>query len=471
MFIFRQYLRLQFIIVMMIEALAFGAAPFLAAHLLARTFGDVPLMLSAWWPTALLFTAVMIAGLLSMGLYCARQRARFDGIVIRICIASVGAFVVLCLVFSLDASHSTSRYLLALTTLLAFVASVITRAVMEKIGNDDRFKRRVLVYGSGPRAMTILQLRRRTDQRGFVIVGFVPPVDGPPLESMSADLSDRLLPADESLLRLCRRLNADEIVLAMDDRRRDFPVQDLLECRMSGYEVIELLTFFERETGKVRVDVLNPSWMIFGDGFNRSSLRRLTERGFDFLASVLLATVTWPILVLIALTIKIEDGWSAPIFYLQTRVGFENRLFNVIKFRSMRVDAERDGTPRWAAPSDARSTRVGAVLRRVRPALAGEQLAYADLEMDVAAHRVRRGGQPVSLGPTEFRLLKHFLEHPGRVFSRERLLDAVWTHDPDIDSRTVDVHVRRLRQALNAGGRPDLIRTVRSAGYSLDSES
>ena len=114
--------------------------------------------------------------------------------------------------------------------------------------------------------------------------------------------------------------------------------------------------------------------------------------------------------------------------------------------------------------------RVGAVLRRVRPALAGEQLSYADLEMDVAGHRVRRDGQQVALGPTEFRLLKHFLEHPGRVFSRERLLDAVWSHDADIDSRTVDVHVRRLRQALNADGRQDLIRTVRSAGYSLDTE-
>jgi two-component system phosphate regulon response regulator PhoB len=114
--------------------------------------------------------------------------------------------------------------------------------------------------------------------------------------------------------------------------------------------------------------------------------------------------------------------------------------------------------------------RVGAVLRRVRPALAGEQLAYADVEMDVAAHRVRRSGHQVSLGPTEFRLLRHFLEHPGRVFSRERLLDAVWSHDPDIDARTVDVHVRRLRQALNFNGSPDLIRTVRSDGYSLDAE-
>ena len=114
--------------------------------------------------------------------------------------------------------------------------------------------------------------------------------------------------------------------------------------------------------------------------------------------------------------------------------------------------------------------RVQAVLRRVRPALAGEQLKYADIEMDLAEHRVKRAGAALALGPTEFRLLRHFLEHPGRVFSRERLLDSVWGHDSDIELRTVDVHIRRLRKAVNAGGRADLIRTVRSAGYALDAE-
>jgi two-component system phosphate regulon response regulator PhoB len=115
--------------------------------------------------------------------------------------------------------------------------------------------------------------------------------------------------------------------------------------------------------------------------------------------------------------------------------------------------------------------RVGAVLRRVRPALAGQSLRYADVEMDVVAHKVRRGGKAVPLGPTEFRLLRHLLEHPGRVFSRERLLDAVWAHDADIELRTVDVHVRRLRKAINEGGRADLVRTVRSAGYALDADA
>jgi two-component system phosphate regulon response regulator PhoB len=114
--------------------------------------------------------------------------------------------------------------------------------------------------------------------------------------------------------------------------------------------------------------------------------------------------------------------------------------------------------------------RVTAVLRRVRPALVGERLEYADIEMDVVGHKVRRNGRSLALGPTEFRLLRHFLEHPGRVFSRERLLDNVWGRDADIEPRTVDVHIRRLRKAINGPGLPDIIRTVRSAGYSLDLE-
>lgn len=112
--------------------------------------------------------------------------------------------------------------------------------------------------------------------------------------------------------------------------------------------------------------------------------------------------------------------------------------------------------------------RIRAVLRRVRPVLAGERLAFGDIEMDLAAHRVTRGGDGVRLGPTEYRLLRHMMEHPGRVFSRDQLIDAVWGLDIDVDTRTVDVHIRRLRKALNDGGRPDPIRTVRSAGYGLE---
>jgi len=112
--------------------------------------------------------------------------------------------------------------------------------------------------------------------------------------------------------------------------------------------------------------------------------------------------------------------------------------------------------------------RIRAVMRRARPGADAEVLRFADLEMDLAAHRVRRGDRDVRLGPTEFRLLRHFLENPGRVFSREQLLDRVWGPDVYVEPRTVDVHIRRLRKVMNEADEADLIRTVRSAGYALD---
>src|SRR5690606_34915785 len=113
--------------------------------------------------------------------------------------------------------------------------------------------------------------------------------------------------------------------------------------------------------------------------------------------------------------------------------------------------------------------RIRAVLRRIRPALAEKTISFADVKLDVAAHRVVRGGTDIHLGPTEFRLLQYLMEHPGRVFSREQLLDAVWGHDIYVELRTVDVHIRRLRKALSVEETlPDLIRTVRSAGYALE---
>ncbi len=112
--------------------------------------------------------------------------------------------------------------------------------------------------------------------------------------------------------------------------------------------------------------------------------------------------------------------------------------------------------------------RIRAALRRTQPGLTSEVLVFEDLIMDVSTHRVKRGGREVHLGPTEFRLLRHLLQHPGRVFSREQLLDAVWGRNVYVELRTVDVHIRRLRKAINAGEQIDLIRTVRSAGYALD---
>ncbi|MDP6588724.1 MAG: winged helix-turn-helix domain-containing protein, partial [Alphaproteobacteria bacterium] len=116
------------------------------------------------------------------------------------------------------------------------------------------------------------------------------------------------------------------------------------------------------------------------------------------------------------------------------------------------------------------AARMRAVLRRLRPAFEAETIEFADVTMDLAEYRVTRDGEAVRLAPTEFRLLRHFMEHPGRVFSREQLLDAVWGREIYLEPRTVDVHVRRLRRTLNAGGRRDIIRTVRAAGYALDQQ-
>ena len=160
---------------------------------------------------------------------------------------------------------------------------------------------------------------------------------------------------------------------------------------------------------------------------------------------------------------RLPDTANVPIIMLTARGEEEDRV------RGLETGAD-DYVTKPFSPREL-VARVGAVLRRVRPALAGERLAYSDIEMDTVSHKVKRGGESVPLGPTEFRLLRHFLEHPGRVFSRERLLDSVWGREADIEPRTVDVHIRRLRKAINDGGRSDIIRTVRSAGYALDEEA
>jgi two-component system phosphate regulon response regulator PhoB len=175
--------------------------------------------------------------------------------------------------------------------------------------------------------------------------------------------------------------------------------------------------------------------------------------------------------------------WMLPILSgieicRQIRRSPEHRLTPVImltargeeadKLRGLEVGAD-DYVTKPFSPSEL-VARVRAVLRRAKPQPQGETLTYRDLNMDLITHRVRRGGQEIHLGPTEFRLLKFLMENQGRVFSREQLLDSVWGRDIYVEPRTVDVHIRRLRKAINIEGTTDLVRTVRSAGYALDAE-
>ena len=151
----------------------------------------------------------------------------------------------------------------------------------------------------------------------------------------------------------------------MGDLRVEFPMMELLECRLAGIDVLALASFLERETSKVRFDVLNPSWIVFGDGFRDSPFQQLLGRAFDVTASTALLLPALPLMLLTALAIRIEDGWRAPVLYRQRRVGRYNQPFELLKFRSMQVNAEVDGAV-WATPNDPRITRVGAFIRLSR---------------------------------------------------------------------------------------------------------
>jgi sugar transferase (PEP-CTERM system associated) len=150
----------------------------------------------------------------------------------------------------------------------------------------------------------------------------------------------------------------------MDDRRRGFPIRELLDCKSLGIDVVDILAFLERESGKVKVDLMEPSWIIFSEGFTRRGSRMAAFRLFDLGVSVTLLALSWPVMLLAALAILIEDG--RPVLYRQTRVGMLGRNFELLKFRSMRKDAEIDGSARWAQLDDHRITKVGLWIRKLR---------------------------------------------------------------------------------------------------------
>ncbi len=315
----------------------------------------------SFWARGLLFTVATLACTMAFGLYSARQRARTVGILVRVAAAVEAGVAVTAVGFYLIPHLWIGRLVLTIAGLLVIAIMLIIRLGFSRLLDDTSFKRRVLVYGTGQRAVPIAGLRRRSDQRGFAIVGFM----RPPGEEIAVPL-ERLVHEEGKLLDLCERREVDEIIVAMDERRNAFPIRELLDCRLAGIDVTELLTFLERETGRVRIDVLNPSWLIFGQGFKRGSIRLQSARVFDLLAASTLFILTCPLMLATALAIKLEDGWRSPLFYQQERVGFAGRIFNLLKFRSMRVDAEAAGQALWAQKNDSRVTRVGAVIRKLR---------------------------------------------------------------------------------------------------------
>lgn len=313
-------------------------------------------------PRAALISAMALLSLIAMGLYQFHQRLYFREAALRLVVGlGVGALAV-ALLFLLFPSLAIDRTLATIgfgysLTLLLGVRYFFARTV-----DDNVFRRRTLIYGAGERAASLLDLRRRADRRGFQVVGRM----AAPGDAILGNSGDVLMTNGKSIFEMALEVQADEIVIAMDERRGNLPVRDLLDARLKGIDVIDLMEFFERETGKIRVDLVNPGWLIFSPGFRISRSRRTVKRIVDVLMSALLILVLWPIVLLVAIAIKIEDGLAAPVLYRQTRVGEGNEPFEVLKFRSMTVDAESDGKAVWASAGDKRITRVGQVLRNVR---------------------------------------------------------------------------------------------------------
>jgi sugar transferase (PEP-CTERM system associated) len=173
------------------------------------------------------------------------------------------------------------------------------------------------------------------------------------------------LPEGGSLVALANAQRVSEIVVSVQNRRGGaFPIKELLECKLYGIQVTDAATFFERETYQIRVESVQPSWLVFGGGFDQSFMRTFMKRAVDVLASLTLLVLSLPVMIITAIAIVIEDG--APIFYSQERVGKDGHVFRVLKFRSMFKNAEKNGTPQWASKNDPRITRVGNIIRKLR---------------------------------------------------------------------------------------------------------
>ena len=242
---------------------------------------------------------------------------------------------------------------------LAFVYLAASRAVLGTLVGGEGFKRRLLVLGAGKRAQRIKELEAKPGS-GFVVVGFI-----------AMNENKRVIPeainrdAIYNLADFVVKMGASEVVLALEERRNAIPLDDLLRIKTTGVHVNEISSFLERETGRVDLDSVNPSWLIFSDGF--SSGRRLSgiaKRLFDVIASSILLAATMPIVILFAILVKLES--KGPAFYRQVRVGLFGQPYSVLKLRSMRSDAELEGKAVWASQDDPRITRVGKFIRKVR---------------------------------------------------------------------------------------------------------
>jgi sugar transferase (PEP-CTERM system associated) len=330
------------------------------------------------------FVFWVMVGMLAMGLYRVRQRPTTKEAVARVILAVVlGSLANILFFYMVPDFFVVGRGVMALAMLIACVMLAGIRLLMLRLIDDNPVKRRVLVVGAGDSASKISMLRRRSDRRRFEAVAYVA-LEGDRLRASELGI-EPVIDADEVVN--CR---FDEIVVALDDRRGMLPMEFLLQFKQRGVPVTDLVDFLERETEYLDLDILRPSWLLYEKSSETSLIYRLLKRGFDVFFGVVLLVLTLPLTVLAVLAIVIEDGIGAPIFYRQTRVGRHGSIVRLYKFRSMRVDAERDTGPRWSTAGDDRITRTGRILRRFRIDELPQMLNIIKGDMSVVGPRPER---------------------------------------------------------------------------------
>ncbi|MES2263014.1 MAG: TIGR03013 family XrtA/PEP-CTERM system glycosyltransferase [Pseudomonadota bacterium] len=272
-------------------------------------------------------------------------------------------FGILTLVFYAVPDLYFGRGILLLVFLIAAAGILAARAIFFTSSEFRFLESRIIFLGIGPLAKECGDLAlRQTSYHKYDVAGYV----AMPAEECRVPAASVLqVDPGMSLVALARKHNVREIVVSVQNRRGGtFPIRELLECKLFGVKVTDAATFFERETCQIRVESLQPSWLVFGGGFDQSFMRTFMKRTFDIVVSIIILAISLPVMLFTAVCIRLEDGGG--IFYSQERVGKGGRPFRVLKFRSMGNDAEKGGKPQWAAQNDPRVTRVGNIIRKLR---------------------------------------------------------------------------------------------------------
>ncbi|MFP4682727.1 MAG: TIGR03013 family XrtA/PEP-CTERM system glycosyltransferase [Ectothiorhodospira sp.] len=309
----------------------------------------------------ILFVALGMVAMLCMGLYRRGFRGGVAAVASRVVGALLLATVLMAVLFLVLPGVAMPGGTLLAAMGLALPGILAVRFGIYHLVAHDAFKRRVLVLGAGDSAGMFQRLRRRTDRVGFTVVGFVP---GRGDRDRIQD--GRIVHLDESLPEFVRRHHIDDVVVAYDDARGGFPADELMHCKMHGLNVLDVADFFEREAGLLRLDILRPSSFVFGQGFRHSVYRDHAKRLLDVVTSLVLLGLTWPLMLVSALGIALESRGRGSVIFRQVRTGQNGRPFTLFKFRSMVMDAEKDGRAVWAQKKDPRVTRFGAFMRKTR---------------------------------------------------------------------------------------------------------